>query len=45
MGQVYGIKKRRFGKDLGKRLWIFDKLIWMVLSYEAEFGSERRGKG
>lgn len=27
MGQVWGIDKGRFGKDWGKRLWIFDRLI------------------
>ena len=25
MGQVWGIGKRRFGKDWGRRLWLFDK--------------------
>jgi hypothetical protein len=27
LGQVWGIGKRRFGGDLGKRLWIFDSLV------------------
>ena len=31
MGQVWGIGKRRFGKDWGRRLWLFDKLVWMIV--------------
>lgn len=26
LGQVWGIDKRRFGKDWGRRIWLFDKL-------------------
>lgn len=33
---VWGIGKRRFEKDWGKRLWLFDKLEWMVLDYGME---------
>lgn len=29
-------RKKRFGKDWGRRLWLFDKLIWMVLSFGVE---------
>ncbi|XP_067217103.1 LINE-1 retrotransposable element ORF2 protein [Linepithema humile] len=36
MGQVWGIGKRRFGKDWGRRLWLFDKLVWTVMGYGAE---------
>lgn len=36
MGQVWGIGKRRFGKDWNRRLWLFDRLIWTVLSYGVE---------
>ncbi|XP_071582157.1 uncharacterized protein [Temnothorax nylanderi] len=28
MGQVWEIGKRRFGKDWGRRIWLFDKLVW-----------------
>jgi len=43
MGQVWGIGKRRFGRDIGRRLWLFDKLIWTVLSYGVEiWGWEER---
>lgn len=43
MGQVWGIGKRRFRGDGGRRLWIFDRLVWMVMSYEAEiWGWEER---
>jgi len=37
LGQVWGIGKRRFGR----RGWLFDALIWTVMSY----GDGRREKG
>lgn len=36
LGQIWGIGKRRFGKDWGRRLWLFDRLVWSVVSYEVE---------
>lgn len=36
MGQIWRIGKRRFGGDWGRRVWLFDKLVWMVMSYGAE---------
>lgn len=36
MGQVWAIGKRRFGKDVRKRLWLFDKLVWSVMGYGVE---------
>lgn len=30
MGQVWSIGKKRFGGDWGKRLWLFDALVWPV---------------
>ncbi|XP_076657552.1 uncharacterized protein LOC143361786 [Halictus rubicundus] len=36
MGQVWRIGKRRFGNDWGRRIWLFDKLVWSVVSYGAE---------
>lgn len=33
LDQVWGIGKRRFGGDWGKRIWLFDKLVWSVVSY------------
>ncbi|KAL6433515.1 hypothetical protein ACFW04_006545 [Cataglyphis niger] len=33
MGQVWGIGKRKFKNDWGKRLWLFDKLVWTVMRY------------
>jgi len=36
IGQVWGIGKRRFGKDWGKRVWLFDLLVWAVLGYGVE---------
>ncbi|CAD6215388.1 GSCOCG00011178001-RA-CDS [Cotesia congregata] len=36
LGQVWGLGKRKFGKDRAKRLWLFDKLVWSVMSYGVE---------
>lgn len=36
MGQIWGIGKRRFEKDWGRRLWLLDRLVWTVLGYEVE---------
>lgn len=33
MGQVWGIGKRKFGREWGKKLWLFDRLVWMVVGY------------
>lgn len=35
MGQVWGIEKR-FRKDWGRRLWLFDRLVWTVMGYGVE---------
>ncbi|XP_071577986.1 uncharacterized protein [Temnothorax nylanderi] len=46
MGKVWGIGKRRFGKDWGRRLWLFDKLVWTVMGYGVEiWGWEERERG
>jgi len=36
MGQVWGIGKRKFGRDWGKRIWMFDALIWAIMGYGSE---------
>ena len=36
MGQVWGIGKRKFGKDWGKRVWLFDRLVWATMGYGVE---------
>ena len=36
MGQVWGIGKRRFKDDWRMRVWMFDVLVWSVLSYGVE---------
>lgn len=36
MGGVWGIGKRKFGDDWGRRLWLFDRLVWPVMSYGVE---------
>ncbi|XP_036145342.1 uncharacterized protein LOC118646472 [Monomorium pharaonis] len=43
LGQIWGIGKRRFGRDWGRRLWLFDRLVWSVVSYGVEiWGWKRR---
>lgn len=46
LGQIWGIGKRRFGNDWGKRVWLYDSLVWSVVAY-ADLGMEgvRRGGG
>ncbi|XP_051161831.1 uncharacterized protein LOC127281899 [Leptopilina boulardi] len=36
MGQVWGIGKRRFEDDWRKRVWLFDALVWSIVSYGVE---------
>lgn len=36
MGSMWGLEKRRFTRDWGKRVWLFDVLVWSVVSYGAE---------
>lgn len=45
MGQVWGIGKIRFGKDWGRRLWLFDRLVWAVISYGVEVWEWREREG
>lgn len=42
MGQVWGLGKRRFGKDWERRLWLYDRLIWTVLRSK-NLGMEGKG--
>lgn len=44
MKSVWGIEKRRFGKDWGRRIWMFDRLVWTVLSYGIEIWGWRERK-
>lgn len=46
LGQIWGIGKRRFGNDWGKRVWLYDSLVWSVVAY-GDLGMEgvRRGGG
>lgn len=44
MRKVWGIEKRRFGKDWGKRLWLFDRLVWTVMVYGVEIWGYRERK-
>ncbi|XP_043276027.1 uncharacterized protein [Venturia canescens] len=36
MGKVWGIGKNKFGSDWGRRVWLFDKLVWPVVGYGVE---------
>lgn len=33
LGQLWGIGKRKFRSDWGRRVWRFDKLVWSVVRY------------
>ncbi|XP_046145802.1 uncharacterized protein LOC123989168 [Osmia bicornis bicornis] len=45
MRQVWGIGKRKFAKDWGRRIWLFDRLVWTVMSYGVEiWGWKEREK-
>lgn len=28
-----GIGKRRFGRDRGRRIWLFDRMVWTIVGY------------
>jgi len=44
MGKIWGLGRRKFGGDWRRRLWLFDRLVWMVLSYGEIWGwKEREG--
>lgn len=45
MEQVWGIGKRRFTGDWGERIWLFDALVWSVVSYEIEIWGWRERAG
>jgi len=45
MGQVWGIGKRRYGKDWGRRLWLFDRLVWTVMEYGVEIWGWKEREG
>lgn len=36
MEQVWGIGKRRCKGEWSRRLWLFDRLVWTVVSYGVE---------
>jgi len=36
MSEIWRIGKRKFGRDWGKRLWLFDALVWSVLGFGVE---------
>lgn len=45
MGQVWRIGKRRFRRDWGRRVWLFDVLVWLVMGYGVEvWGWKEREK-
>lgn len=45
MGQMWGIGKRKFGRDCKRRLWLFDMLVWTVMGYWVEmWGWKQREK-
>lgn len=36
IGQVWSLGRRIFSRDVGRRLWLFDTLVWTVIGYGAE---------
>lgn len=36
MRPIWGMGKRRFGCNWGKRVWLFDRLVWAVIGYGVE---------
>lgn len=45
LGQIWGIGKRRFARDWRRRIWLFDKLIWTVISYGVEIWGWKEREG
>jgi len=45
MGEVWGIVKKRFGRDWNRRIWLFDRLIWTVMSYGVEIWGWKEREG
>lgn len=43
--QIWGIGKRRFARDWRGRIWLFDKLIWTVISYGVELWEWKQREG
>lgn len=41
LGQVWVIGKRRFSGDWGRKIWMFDRLIWTVMGFGADIWGER----
>ncbi|XP_039312991.1 uncharacterized protein LOC120359478 [Solenopsis invicta] len=44
-GQVWGIGKRRFGRDWKRRVWLFDTLVWTVMGYGVEIWGWKEREG
>lgn len=45
LGQVWGVGKRKFGRDWGRRIWLFDSLVWTVISYGVEIWGWKERSG
>jgi len=45
MGQVWSIGKRKFEKDLKKRIWLFDALVGRWQAMEWKYGGGERERG
>lgn len=41
LGQVWMIGKRRFSEEWGRKIWMFDRLIWTVMGFGADIWGER----
>lgn len=43
VGQAWVIGKRRLSRDWGRKIWMFDRLIWTVMGFGADIW-EGKGK-
>jgi len=45
MGKIWRVGRRKFGGDWGRRLWLFDRLVWTLLSYGVEIWGWKEREG
>lgn len=45
LGQVWGIGKRQLKGESGRKVWLFDRLVWSVVNYGVEMWGWKERKG
>lgn len=45
MREVWGMRKRRFGKNWARRMWLFNRLVWTMVSYGVEIWGWKEREG